>query len=156
MTEQQQVNVHHYFSIQLAGLVIGISCCYPDTRKICASFLSNSSHPDLSVCVNWTDISEMITSTDTRVPASAIPGVAFSPSGMQFESQLLHRKIADAMPSFDTFLMHGAVVALDGEAYMFTAPSGVGKTTRIMRWLEAFPGSFVVNGDKPLSAARKA
>ena len=50
----------------------------------------------------------------------------------------------------DTFLMHGSVVALDNQAYMFTAPSGVGKTTRTRLWLDLYPDSIVVNGDKPL------
>ena len=32
---------------------------------------------------------------------------------------------------------------------MFTAPSGVGKTTHILKWLDHCPDAFVVNGDKP-------
>ena len=54
------------------------------------------------------------------------------------------------MLDYNTFLMHGAAVA-DGEgAYLFTAPSGTGKTTHIKKWLENLPGAYVVNGDKPL------
>ena len=33
---------------------------------------------------------------------------------------------------------------------MFTAPSGVGKTTRTRLWLDTIPGSAVINGDKPI------
>lgn len=66
----------------------------------------------------------------------------------------LHR-FADALPPFQSFLMHGAVVALDGQAYMFTAPSGVGKTTRTRLWLEEYPSSIVVNGDKPVIQLRE-
>ena len=62
----------------------------------------------------------------------------------------VYRKIAEKMPFFDTFLMHGAVVGLDGKAYMFAAPSGVGKTTRTVLWMKEYPESVVVNGDKPL------
>ena len=68
----------------------------------------------------------------------------------QIESMLFLRKIADRMIDFDTILMHGAVIAVNGEAYMFTAPSGTGKTTHIRRWLESLPEAYVVNGDKPL------
>ena len=46
--------------------------------------------------------------------------------------------------------MHGAVVAIDNKAYMFTANSGVGKTTRAKLWLNEYPDSIIVNGDKPL------
>jgi len=48
------------------------------------------------------------------------------------------------------FLMHGAVIAMDDQAYMFTAPSGTGKTTRIRLWQKQYPSSIIVNGDKPL------
>lgn len=51
---------------------------------------------------------------------------------------------------YSTFLMHGAVAAVKGGAYMFTAASGVGKTTRLKGWLEQIEDSSVVNGDKPL------
>ena len=54
------------------------------------------------------------------------------------------------MLAYDTFLMHGAVAAVGERAWMFTAPSGTGKTTHVRLWLEHVPGAYVVNGDKPL------
>ena len=62
---------------------------------------------------------------------------------------LMLRKAADALLPFDVLLMHGAVVAIEGGAYMFTAVSGTGKTTQIESWLERLPEAYVVNGDKP-------
>ena len=62
----------------------------------------------------------------------------------------VYRKIAEKMPFYDTFLMHGSVVGWNGKAYMFAAPSGAGKTTRTRLWMKEFPGSVVINGDKPL------
>ena len=59
------------------------------------------------------------------------------------------RKVSEALLPFGVFLMHGAAVAVGGEAYLFTAPSGTGKTTHARLWLENCPGAFVVNGDKP-------
>lgn len=46
--------------------------------------------------------------------------------------------------------MHGAAIAFDGAAYLFTAPSGTGKTTHVRLWRQ-YLGSrvTVVNGDKP-------
>ena len=58
-------------------------------------------------------------------------------------------KFSDALLDFDTILMHGAVVAFENAAYLFTALSGTGKTTNILKWLENLPNAFVVNGDKP-------
>lgn len=62
----------------------------------------------------------------------------------------IQRKICEEMPTYNTMLMHGAVVAHKGKAYMFTAPSGTGKTTHIRKWLDNLEDAYVVNGDKPL------
>ncbi len=43
------------------------------------------------------------------------------------ETPAVPRKIASAMPAFDTLLMHGAVISTRGRGYMITAPSGVGR-----------------------------
>lgn len=45
--------------------------------------------------------------------------------------------------------IHAAAVELDGEAYLFTAPSGVGKSTRARAWIESL-GARLVSGDRPL------
>ena len=68
----------------------------------------------------------------------------------------VHRLLSEKLLSFDTFLMHGAVVAVDDSAYMFTAQNGIGKTTHIRSWLENAPGAYVVNGDKPFIIVREA
>ena len=72
------------------------------------------------------------------------------------EKLLVHRLVSEALLSFDILLIHGAVVALDGAAYMFTAKSGTGKTTHVQNWLENICGAYVVNGDKPFIIVREA
>ena len=47
-------------------------------------------------------------------------------------------------------LFHGSTVAMDGNAYLFTARSGTGKSTHTRLWREAFGSRAVmVNDDKP-------
>lgn len=77
-------------------------------------------------------------------------GVATTRFYGDIENEIIQKKIADVMPSFNTFLMHGSVVSLNNQAYMFTAPSGTGKTTRTRLWVDEYPSSIVINGDKPL------
>ena len=56
-----------------------------------------------------------------------------------------------ALVQKNVLLMHGAVVAVDGQAYLFTAKSGTGKTTHTRLWLRQFGvRAVMVNGDKPL------
>ena len=59
------------------------------------------------------------------------------------------KKLATAMIGFDTILMHGVVIGYNQNSIMITAPSGIGKTTRAKIWLDEYPQSYIVNGDKP-------
>ncbi|MBR4173106.1 MAG: hypothetical protein IKR46_01905, partial [Clostridia bacterium] len=71
-------------------------------------------------------------------------------SDAYLETLAVYRKISEKLLDFDTFLMHGVALGLDGNGYIFTAPSGVGKTTHTRFWCEKYPDAFIVNGDKPL------
>lgn len=68
----------------------------------------------------------------------------------QLESTALCRKIAEQLPRYDAFLFHGAAVAVGENAFLFTAPSGTGKTTHARLWCKNIDGAFMVNGDKPI------
>lgn len=63
----------------------------------------------------------------------------------------VYREICDYIVDKDGTLMHGAVISFDGSAYMFTAPSGTGKTTHIRQWRKLYGKRVgIVNGDKPI------
>lgn len=67
------------------------------------------------------------------------------------ESLEIYRIICRKILEYDAMLMHCAAICVDGEAYLFTAVSGTGKTTHISLWKEKFGDRcFVVNGDKPI------
>lgn len=67
------------------------------------------------------------------------------------ESSLLYRKVSLGMLRYDSFLLHAAVVAVDGEGYVFTAPGGTGKSTHANYWMREFGDRAVlINGDKPI------
>ena len=62
----------------------------------------------------------------------------------------LQRKIAEKMFDYDTLVFHGSVVAVDGQAYLFTAKSGTGKSTHTALWRRIFGEKAVmINDDKP-------
>lgn len=67
------------------------------------------------------------------------------------EGLAVYRKIAEWMPSQDTFLFHGSAVAVDGQGYLFTAKSGTGKSTHTRLWREMLgERAVMINDDKPL------
>ena len=49
--------------------------------------------------------------------------------------------------------LHAAAVELNGEAFAFTGPSGLGKSTRAEAWVEGL-GAALINGDRPLLDVR--
>ncbi len=67
------------------------------------------------------------------------------------ECNCLYRKASLGMLDYDGFLLHAAVVAVDGEGYVFTAPGGTGKSTHAGFWMREFGSRAVLlNGDKPV------
>lgn len=50
---------------------------------------------------------------------------------------------------YNSFVLHSAYLCHDGEAILFTAPSGGGKSTQAALW-EQYRGARVINGDRSL------
>ena len=62
-------------------------------------------------------------------------------SGVVFYKNLLN---------FDGLMLHASAVVVDGRAYLFTAPSGTGKSTHTELWLKQFGSrAYILNDDKP-------
>ena len=129
-------------NIRVANRNILIHGVYPGLYNLCRPYWAEeNAAPDAEIRIDEDMVraeAERIRQTDGQ-----------SLTEKSAEKLLVHRLVSEAMLSFDTLLMHGAVVALDGAAYMFTAKSGTGKTTHIQNWLENIGGAYVVNGDKP-------
>ena len=66
------------------------------------------------------------------------------------ETLAVQRAIANRLPERHRLLVHGAVIEFEGRAYLFTAPSGTGKSTHIRLWRQYLGDAVrVINGDKP-------
>ncbi len=62
------------------------------------------------------------------------------------ERDTFARKILD----YNGIVLHSSSVVVDGKAYLFSAPSGTGKSTHTKLWLEKFGDkAFILNDDKP-------
>lgn len=51
--------------------------------------------------------------------------------------------------TYDGIMLHSSAVVYENNAYLFSAPSGTGKSTHTSLWLEVFAGSYILNDDKP-------
>ena len=147
------------FKIGLAGRIVGISSMYDEVYELCRDYLIGeenlTSGEDFHVTISQADIEfEREKSIKEAIFEGIVP---YDYEESYYETLAVYRKIAVEMLKYDTWLMHGAVVgvkyddAVSGDqAVLFTAQSGVGKTTHMNLWLKCIPGAFVVNGDKPL------
>ena len=55
---------------------------------------------------------------------------------------------AKKLLDFAGFQLHASAVSLEGRAYLFSAPSGTGKSTHTEKWIRLF-GAQYINDDKP-------
>ena len=135
------------FSIEVSGRVIQIECKYKKTFYMCLKYLSYNKSPDIVLKISNQDI---IREREYFKIPEELKISEYGYGDNYFEYIAVFRKIAERLIDDQIMLMHGAVVAVDGKGYMFTAASGIGKTTHTKLWLKNIPGAYVVNGDKPL------
>lgn len=130
---------------KFADKAVLISTQYPDTHRYCQDYRVDT-EAEIIVETNETDIDREI----ERSPE----GEGHSFSRGYLETLAVYRRIAEKMVEYDTFLFHGSAVAVEGEAYLFTASSGTGKSTHTRLWRQLLGDRAVmVNDDKPLIRA---
>lgn len=136
------------FKIKMCETVIEIHSLHDWVYNYCAGYIVEDEMPDVTVSITPEDIeAEREYSRREHCRQGEAP-VAYSDGVL--EGTAVYRKICTQLICRDIFLMHGSVVAADGSACIFIAPSGTGKTTHTRLWLKNIAGSYVVNGDKPL------
>lgn len=136
------------FTIKLAGLGIRVAARYDATLAFCREYLTEEP-ARLFLEISPEDLEYERERSLRETTAEGRKGRPFS---MEYlETLAVYRKIAEKLPFYDTFLFHGSALSLDGEGYLFAAPSGTGKSTHAGLWRQEFGSRVVmVNDDKPL------
>ncbi len=136
------------FQIKLAERIIEIHPLFPYMAEYCRDYLVDTT-PDFIIETTLEDITFEREKSAREDALEGIPTRHFSDAYL--ETLAVYRRIAVRMTDYDTFLFHGSALAMDGEGYLFTARSGVGKSTHARLWREVFGDRVtVVNDDKPL------
>ena len=135
------------FRMKIAGKTAAVESLYDSTRDYCARYFSEEA-ADFSVVVTWEDLAfeqqELLREAlEEGIRVRRFPDPFLDRAAIQ-------RKFAEYLFEYDTLLVHGSTVAVDGKAYLFTAKCGTGKSTHTRLWREVFGDRTVmVNDDKP-------
>lgn len=117
------------FRIKLADKVISIDTYSKSPRTYCRKYL----------------VKNRYIPTDINIK---IPRIAGSTDD---ELMAIYKRVACEFINYNTLLIHGSAISVDGKAYLFIAPSGTGKSTHTRLWREHFGHrALMVNDDKPL------
>ena len=129
-------------------MTIQIEHRYPYIYEMCREYeVSAGTKPDFTVCTSNEKIQLEFEAYERLYQHT----LDFEDWKGLCEHDSLMTYLCDRLSDYGAFLMHAAVVAVDGVAYIFTAPSGTGKTTHILLWKQHFGDRAVIlNGDKPI------
>ena len=135
------------FTMRVAQRSIGVRALFENTREFCRDFLWDG-EAEFTVAISQADIHFERDKSAREDALEGIPVRHFSDAYL--ETLAVQRKIAEALLEWDVLLFHGSAVAVDGEACLFTAKSGTGKSTHTRLWRQVFgERAVMVNDDKP-------
>ena len=134
------------FVIEVAGLATYVQPMFFSTREYCRPYLAER-EPEFFVKVTEEDLFRQQAILDQEADLEGLRRRKFTDPFL--ERTVIQVKIAEKLLKKDTLLLHGSTVAVDGQAYLFTAPCGTGKSTHTRLWREQFGDRAVmVNDDK--------
>ena len=135
------------FVMEIAGFAIGVEPLFESTRMYCREYWTDR-EPEFHVTVKREDLVKEQELLNIEADEEGLKRRKFS--DMFLERSVIQRRVAENLARRDVLLMHGSTVAVDGRAYLFTAPCGTGKSTHTRLWREVFGDRAVmVNDDKP-------
>ena len=135
------------FTMEVAGLVVSVHPLYQFTKEYCRPYLTDK-NPDVIIEVSKQDLAFEQLQLEREAIQEGIKIRKFPDSFL--ERSFIQRHVADYLVSQNTIMFHGSTVAVDGKAYLFTAPCGTGKSTHTRLWRDLFGDrAIMVNDDMP-------
>lgn len=130
------------FYIRIAGVVVGIDNRYSYIERLCQDYTVSGEAPAFTARAEKQELKREM---------AGLPLLKRLGARGYYESNCLYRKLCLALVDYDAFLMHSAVIEVEGQALAFAAKSGTGKSTHIRLWRKRFGREVhIINGDKPV------
>lgn len=122
---------------KIADLNIEINPKYEKTSKQLAAYITDEKTADFCVEAEQSEIDRLV----------AGGGIDYLSESCIINT-LVCREILD---NYDGLFFHSSALMFDGKAYIFSAPSGTGKSTHTALWQRHFGGRVqMINDDKPI------
>lgn len=133
---------------RIGGICIQLHTLYEQVHALCRDYAS-ADPPDETIIITQPDIDAERERSASADRNAGRPVREYTDHYL--ESLAVYRKLAEQLLAYDTLLFHGSAIAVDGEAYLFTAKSGTGKSTHTALWRALFgERAVMINDDKPL------
>lgn len=124
---------------KIADVIFELNTIYDFTHKLCKNYeYLGDEKPCLTITTTLKDIEK-----EKKFDSS---------TNEYLECIAVYRKLCNyVFDNGDGFVFHSSAVSVDGECYLFTAPSGVGKSTHVRLWKKLLgERAVVINDDKPI------
>ncbi len=132
---------------KVAEHVFTVCSQYADVHRFCAEYATDEPSA-FTIAPTAADVAYERQEWEKCVADGAAESAAVSDGAL--ETLAVHRALAEHCTRDGYLLFHGSAIAVDGETYLFTAPSGTGKSTHTRLWRERFGDrAEMVNDDKP-------
>ena len=130
------------FTIRVADTFIQINERYQYIKEYCRNYIVDDVKPEMVIEVS-----------DEEIKAEQSDEYISLPDYL--ETLAVYRKICERLVDKEIILVHSSVLMVDGEAVMFLAPSGTGKSTHTRLWRQVYGDRVtMINDDKPLVSVR--
>lgn len=121
---------------RIAGLTVEYDCVFDLLKSRSEKYLCDKKEVQIKLSLD----ANYFVSRKEKFPTLSDEEIEYIGIGAAFYKELLN---------FDGMMLHASAVAVDGEAYLFSAPSGTGKSTHTEGWLKKFEYAEIINDDKP-------
>lgn len=139
------------FTVRMASVTMNIVTSHPKIRPLFRDYIISPEEGDADFTVEAAEENiEIHWREYQRMYGPRPPQTRYLAEFLELQAL-----VTEQLNKKDIYLMHGSVLSLDGQGYLFTAPSGTGKSTHSRLWREYFGGRVcMVNDDKPFVCIR--
>ncbi len=125
---------------KIADLIVYYTAKYEDLEKLSEQFIYNGEREtDITLSVTDKHLENLL--------SRSVEGTTIG----EIENLAMSSEFNRAAIKYGVMLVHSSALIYDGGAYLFSADSGVGKSTHTKLWLKAFGDKVhIMNDDKPV------